>query len=853
MALSHPKRTEERPSRRGPGRASLPRFDRWIATVLALAAAVCLGFARAEPGALAAAPASQPDAAAAKADAELASLRDFLVGSDRTMATRRDAADVLLDKDTPAALAVLVELLSGTMPSDAKLAILDAIAARQTAHPAFLDPLFQLLRSDDEATRRAAAAAFGAYQGSDRAFLRLKELATAGEAPSTVRLAAIQAMARLVDKRSIETLVRLTADAKPPVAAAAAEALADMTGLKDIGASPFDPLKATPSLVEGWHEAWAEWWKAHEQQPESLLLAGLLRRSREEAKRCEAAMDRLQARLIRHLKDLYEAADAKQKVRLAMEHLDDSVPQVRALGASQAANMAHDVLGAGNGGARQGYQELIASLTKRVNDESPAVRSATAEALAAWKEAAAAPVLLARLDAEKSPEVRAALAAALGGLKVIEAVPKLITMLDSSNEVEVLRAAGALGAIGEKGSPGSAAVEPAAKALGRLVRSAPQPSVREAACLALAKIAPPSAEEVLAMVLDDPTPSVRFGAAQGIGNLPKVGDRTVASLAARLQDENKGVRQAAAAALARLGGPEAARKMADRLKVGAETEPAVRNALWAAVKALVDRSASPDLAQELGDRFFAREGAEEVQHAAAMYEAALAKMPAADRAGQAAQVLYEKLVDAYVAAGTPESAIPPLRQLLLMTPAENVVRVRELNQQLGVILLAREPYTDAVPCLAAGMKGAAADDRLAIVKAVQARTEALLKADRPEQALKLLDVFGRAQPDGGADLAALGPLRAQATDATVARAIAKLGGPEDQAAAAVATLKTIGRPASLKLLDALEADAKGGRRDLEVKVPAAIEAVTGRNDHGYVLQAPLEERLGRIEAWRKAL
>jgi len=856
MALGHSKRAETRrsawaaPSPGGPasgGLADRPR-GRWIVAALALVTVMVAG-------AFGAAPDSKPDAA--KGDAELASLRDFLVGPDRTMATRRDAADVLLDKDTAAARAILVDLLSGLMPSDAKLAILDAIAAREGVHEAFLEPLFQLLRSDDEATRRAAAMAFGAFQGNDKAFLRLKELATSAERPAippTVRLAAIQAMARLVDKRSIETLVGLTADAKPPVAAAAAEVLADMTGLKDIGASPFDPLRATPSMVEGLHAAWAEWWKKHEDEPESLLLGGLLRRSREEAKRREAAMDRLQARLIRHLMDLYEAADAKQKVRLAIEHLEDSVPQVRALAASQAAAMAHDVLGAGNGAARQAYQELIASLTKHVNDESPAVRAAAAEALVAWKEAAAAPALLARLDAEKSLEVRAALAAALGGLKVIEAVPKLITMLDSSSEVEVLRATGALGAIGEKGAPGAAAVEPAAKALGRLARSAPQPAVREAACLALAKIALPSAEEVLASALDDPTPSVRFSAAQGLGNLPKAGDRTVSALAARLQDENKGVRQAVAAALARLGGPEAGRQIADRLKVGAETEPAVRNALWAAVKALVDRSASPDLAQELGDRFFSREGAEEMQHAAAMYEAALAKLPAAERTGPVAQILYEKLVDACIAAGAPDGALAPLRQLILITPPENAARVRELNQQLGFVLLAKDPYTDAVPHLAAAMKGAGAEDRLAVTKAVQARAESLLKADRPEPALELLDAFGRIPPDGDStDGAALKPLKDQATEATVVRAIARLSGPEDQAASATATLKKIGRIAAVRLLNALEVDAKSNRRDLEARVLAALEAVTGRKDHGYVLQAPIEERLGQIEAWRKAL
>ena len=198
---------------------------------------------------------------------------------------------------------------------------------------------------------------------------------------------------------------------------------------------------------------------------------------------------------------------------------------------------------------------MVAALIKRVNDESPQVRAASAEALGAWKDPTAAAALLARLDVEKTPEARAALAGALGSLKVAEAAPRLAAMLDSANEAEVLRAAGALGIIGEKGQPGAAAVEPAAKTLGRLARMAPSAAVREAACQAIARIAVPPVEEVLAGALEDPTPSVRFSAAQGLTNLGKVTDKTAAALAARLADENKGVRQAVVGPWPRWAGP----------------------------------------------------------------------------------------------------------------------------------------------------------------------------------------------------------------------------------------------------------------------------------------------------------
>ena len=773
-----------------------------------------------------------------KIDGEVARLRDFLVGPDRTPGTRRDAAEVLIEKDHNAARAILVEVLSGPTPSEAARAVLEAVAARDTAHEALVDPLFRLLRSEDEPTRRAAALAFGAYQGNDKVLKGLRDMATAADAPPGSRLAAIVALSQLTDKRAIDTLVRMTPDAKSPVSAAAAEALADMTGLKDLGPG---------------RDAWVEWWKRHQDEPESRLLGALLRRFREECRRRETTLDRVQARLIRQLTDTYEAADLKEKGRLALAQLEDTVPQVRALAARQAGAMARSVLASGNGEARKPYQELLAALVKHLSDESPTVRAAAAESLAAWQETSARQVLLALLQSEKAPEVRAAVASALGSLKVVEAVPVLTDMLESANEVEVIRAAGAIGQVGEKSAPTAVSFEAALKTLGRLARTASSAPIREAACLALAKIAPKSAEEILSAALEDPAPSVRFAAAQGLGNLGKVADKTITALSARLQDENKGVRQAVAAALAKLGGPEAAHKMADRLKVGAETEPAVRTALWEAIRALADRATAPEVAQELGDRFFAGDGAEEMQRAAAMYEAALTKIPATARNSSAAQTLYEKLVDAYVVAGTPDSAVPPLRQLLIITPPEKKTRIRELNQQLGQILLAKDPPADAAASLAAAMEGAEPAVRLSLVKAISARTEALLKASRPDQAMDLLDALARLRPDlGGTDLTeSLKKMREQAAAAAAAQAIGKLAGTEEQAAAAAAILKKIGKPAVAPLLDALETAAKAGDAPQEARILAGLETVTGRRDHGYSTQATLDDRLKRIAAWRQ--
>ena len=816
---------------------------RW--TAVAAAMALLLGASTVTAAAPAAAPA---ETAPPEADAEVASLRDFLTGADRTLATRRDAADALLTKDTPAARAVLLEVLASPAPSDATRAVLEALALRESAHDDLIAPLFRLLESDDAAVRTAAARAFSAYQGDDQVLAGLKEVAsgtgTGGASVGTdARLAAVEALARILDKRAIDTLVGLTQDPQAPVAEAAAAALAAMTGLTDLPAGG---------------DAWTTWWNARRDEPESRLLARLVKRFREALAQRDAQLDEVRQRLIAQLTDQYEAADAKEKGRLALEQLADPVPSVRALAARQAGKIAPAVLSAGNGGGRKAYQDLISALLARVGDASASVRAAVAEALAAWQEETAGPVLLARLEKETDADARAALAAALGGLKVVKAVPKLVAMLDSPNQAEVLRAAGALGEIGDRTAGHPEEVEAAVEPLGRLARTALAPAVREAACLALAKIAPPSAEAILAAALDDPQPSVRYSAAQGIGNLGSAGDATVAALVARLQDKDKGVRQAVAAALARVDGPDAAARMADRLKPDGETEPAVRNALWDAIRTLADRATAPDLAATMGDVFFARGGPdnpEDMQRAAELYQLALAKVPAAERSSQAAITLYEKLVDAYVAAGTPDRAVPTLRQLIVLAPAENAARLRDLNRQLGLILLAKEPSADAVPPLVAAMKDAGAAAAAAILDAVRDRVQALLAAEKAVPAFDLLAALKRALPDWGKTDRAEGleTLYAKAADAAVKAVLPKLAASDEQAAAAVATLKKVGKPAVPPLVDTLENAARNEQTALETRALAALEAVTGRTNHGYDLQAPLEERLERIKTWRQPL
>ncbi|MGB2966351.1 MAG: HEAT repeat domain-containing protein, partial [Phycisphaerae bacterium] len=237
---------------------------------------------------------------------ELARLRDFLTGPSRTFETRRDAAAGLLEKDLPEARAILLDVLAS--PSDAARAVLEKIAARDSAHEAFIEPLFQLLRSDDEATRRATAIAFGAYQGSDRVLAGLVDLARSAKTPAPVRLASVEALAQMMDPRSVAALVEVTDDPSPEAASAASRALADMTGLEEFASTP---------------DRWADWWARHKDEPEAVFLRRLAQRFRAELARRQAALAITEERLTRLLSEIYEVADAGEKIRILQAHLED--------------------------------------------------------------------------------------------------------------------------------------------------------------------------------------------------------------------------------------------------------------------------------------------------------------------------------------------------------------------------------------------------------------------------------------------------------------------------------------------------------------------------------------------------
>lgn len=246
---------------------------------------------------------------------------------------------------------------------------------------------------------------------------------------------------------------------------------------------------------------------------------------------------------------------------------------------------------------RLGAYDQIAST---MLDDSGAVRSRwwpVAYAFQRVADARATPVLTAMLQAD-GQITRAFAARGLGVLKHAPAAPALGAMAADAAQpiavrVQAIRALGASGAADAAAPLMSVVTAPkvdptlqmeAVTALGLLrsaaavdvlldLASAPWPTMRGAALVALARIDPDVFISVIAGLDADPHWSVRAALASALGELPE--RRGEARLVAMLSDGDQRVVPAVLGALAAIGAPDAARTLADRLR---SEDPVVRMA-----------------------------------------------------------------------------------------------------------------------------------------------------------------------------------------------------------------------------------------------------------------------------------
>lgn len=195
---------------------------------------------------------------------------------------------------------------------------------------------------------------------------------------------------------------------------------------------------------------------------------------------------------------------------------------------------------------------IVEALLRALRDKEPSVRWNAAEALAGVgpRAVSAKPGLLAALE-DPNDLVRLRAATALG--KIDPTAPAaVVRVLVDILEKEGLLASDAAIALGELGPVAAAAVPTLIKAL----RNSDKDERRWAAD-ALGKMGPaatPAVPGLIEVLKKDAEPDARRNAAQALGELGAAARPAAAALKAAAHDKDEGVRDAAAQALAKLGG-----------------------------------------------------------------------------------------------------------------------------------------------------------------------------------------------------------------------------------------------------------------------------------------------------------
>jgi HEAT repeat protein len=255
-------------------------------------------------------------------------------------------------------------------------------------------------------------------------------------------------------------------------------------------------------------------------------------------------------------------------------------------------------------------------------------------------------------DPESS--VRAAAAHALGVLKTKEAVPALTAMLSDAAVEAAVAAANALAAL----------ADPAAlDALINVVKaSATPPPLYDAAANALAKIKDPRAVPILVTLLESsPKDSVRWGSADALGELGNRAAAAVKPLATvALKDQNPQIREAALAALSKIGDPSALDTLVDALS---DKEKRVADQALRSLTQVADSDAA--LYAAALDRLVA---ARSYDLARTVLDAAVAQLGPTN--GQAAAELRRHLAAGFMAAKEWARARTQLEALVQQSPQE---------------------------------------------------------------------------------------------------------------------------------------------------------------------------------------
>ena len=389
--------------------------NRWFRTaLLVLATAAPAGSLLAQ---------NTPSVAPAEVEQTNEQLAAIVDSQQSTSVQKDDAAHKLLARNTPGSRQLLLSLLQNAGNLEGQIAVARALASANDPDPVFFSSLGAVLGTNDRLTD-AAARALVQYRNNNDAFSQLRNAADNPTTTDKVRTAVIRAMGGMNEKRAAEYLIGLLLQANQSagVRTAAADALGDLTGLRELGED---------------RQRWQQWWANNSGKNEQQWQADLLVSRSREATRLRKRYADLTDAISSLLASQYSLLPPQQQATAMLGYLKSPIPEIRRFGAQQI-GMDFSVL------QQKPSNTVLDQLRSMIGDSDRDVRLDVIQTIGALNDSTSASSLINQLAIENDPGVRVQIARALGRSNDLRAVPELIRLLnDPLIEVGTASARGA--------------------------------------------------------------------------------------------------------------------------------------------------------------------------------------------------------------------------------------------------------------------------------------------------------------------------------------------------------------------------------------------------------------------------
>jgi len=341
---------------------------------------------------------------------------------------RIDAAAVMLFSKDPLARQILLDALSQSENTPARIAVCRALSHARAANETienkqdFIQPLFDILTTEEDTATAQLAAEATLIFPYEQIQTQLEQTVTDSSLPTAARLNAIEALKLQPDKRAVFKLMDLLDDPQKQLADASADAL------ESLGIPVGKDARARREIRDGLQRRGKE---------EFLMYWRIRQEMHRQISHLEDELDKWQRMYLTVLNILYDGlTDDADRGKFLTEHLTSSEAIVRLWALDK---VYRQRVGAGTKSKLPA--ELGPILVSLVSDPNRDVRLKTAKLLSLMGELNSAQKLLEQLKSEQDDEVKTELLVALGRACYYAFLPNSGINIDESIRKQTLEVA----------------------------------------------------------------------------------------------------------------------------------------------------------------------------------------------------------------------------------------------------------------------------------------------------------------------------------------------------------------------------------------------------------------------------